>query len=248
MGRPSYFSMKSRSSFPCSFQEIACRSHWHHNGGFWNSQPKPCYASCWSVNQDVPLWMPVLSLLRNREVNSAAARSAASRSWPSEKKSPTALEGNLLKCCLSTENHWNKLPINFISVLNFNGKFGPNDLGNAWVFGVEHCNCQYGKTQCKLLGVLSWKKLFFVTNDVYFRDSCCLTHAWPNFAICTRLSNPFAIQIFSWAWPRARSKNAIHACICEPNCPRRASEIYFRNSFTYPPLKFQWPRGSLWHI
>ena len=36
-----------------------------------------------------------------------------------------------------------------------------------------------------------------------------------------------------------------HTCICEPNCSRRASEIYFRNSFTYPPLKFQWPRGSL---
>ena len=36
-----------------------------------------------------------------------------------------------------------------------------------------------------------------------------------------------------------------HTCICEPNCSRRASEIYFRKSFTYPPLKFQWPRGSL---
>ena len=74
MGRPSYFSMKSGSSFPCSFQEIACRSHWHNNGGFWNSQPKPCYASCWSVNQDVPLWMPVLSFLRNREWFSSCAK------------------------------------------------------------------------------------------------------------------------------------------------------------------------------
>ena len=34
-------------------------------------------------------------------------------------------------------------------------------------------------------------------------------------------------------------------CICEQNCSRRASEIYFRNSFTYPPLKFQWPKGWL---
>ena len=57
---------------------------------------------------------------------------------------------------------------------------------------------------------LSWKKLFFVTNWCFIpRESCCLTHASPNFAICTRLSNPFAIQIFSWAWPRARSKNAV---------------------------------------
>ena len=152
-----------------------------------------------------------------------------------KKKISNALEGNLLKCCLSTENHWNKLPINFISVLNFNGKFGPNDMGNAWVFGVEHCNCQYGKTQCKLLGFWAGKSCFLLQMMFIFRDSCCLTHAWPNFAICARLSNPFAIQIFSWAWPRARSKNAIHACICEPNCPRRASEIYFRNSFTYPP-------------
>lgn len=208
MGRPSYFSMKSRSSFPCSFQEIACRSHWHNNGGFWNSQPKPCYASCWSVNQDVPLWMPVLSLLRNREWFSSCAKCCLQKLavW---KKISNALEGNLLKCCLSTENHWNKLPINFISVLNFNGKFGPNDMGNAWVFGVEHCNCQYGKTQCKLLGFWAGKSCFLLQMMFIFRDSCCLTHAWPNFAICTRLSNPFAIQIFSWAWPRARSKNAV---------------------------------------
>ena len=29
------------------------------------------------------------------------------------------------------------------------------------------------------------------------RESCCLTHASPNFAICTRLSNPFAIRDIS---------------------------------------------------
>ena len=57
--------------------------------------------------------------------------------------------------------------------------------------------------------VLSWKKLVFVTNECLFLGihavDTCVTH----FAICTRLSNPFAIQIFSWAWPRARSKNAV---------------------------------------
>ena len=36
-------------------------------------------------------------------------------------------------------------------------------------------------------------------------------------------------------------------CICEQNCSRRASEIYFRNSFTYPPLKFQWPKGWVYN-
>ena len=64
--------------------------------------------------------------------------------------------------------------------------------------------CSANCSGSELEKVVFCYKLMFIP-----RESCCLTHASPNFAICTRLSNPFAIQIFSWAWPRARSKNAV---------------------------------------